>query len=183
MKEHGRRGKRRHRAGEIRADYMSAAHVGSSIRAAGEVIRVACAPTRASRASSAPARATDKPATSVFLLFFSFFVLCRVRRSGSPGAGRGASNCFSVRCGYETVRHCAFYSDTFRPSAARGIMISRAKYRLLLPRGGSSRDRPMLSAGDFSIFRSRCRGTDLSLVHDADYVDAVANGTLSAAGG
>jgi acetoin utilization deacetylase AcuC-like enzyme len=70
----------------------------------------------------------------------------------------------------------AFYSDTFVLPLPGHHRFPMAKYRLLRERLVSER---ILDAADLHV-PDAARWDDIRLVHDADYVDAVARGTLSA---
>jgi acetoin utilization deacetylase AcuC-like enzyme len=70
----------------------------------------------------------------------------------------------------------AFYSDTFVLPLPESHRFPMAKYRLLRER---LVDEEILAAADLSV-PDAIPWADLLLVHDAAYVDAVANGTLAA---
>lgn len=70
----------------------------------------------------------------------------------------------------------AFYSDTFVLPLPEAHRFPMAKYRLLRER---LVDDGVLSAGDLHVPEA-IAWDDLRLVHDESYVDAVANGTLTA---
>ena len=70
----------------------------------------------------------------------------------------------------------AFYSDTFVLPLPEHHRFPMAKYRLLRERIALD---ALIAAADLAIAEP-IDWDDLRLVHDASYVDAVANGTLSA---